>query len=97
MSSRKATEDHGKTAFGYKGKEEAESYNLQLRRMIHVLVQKREHAKCHEQLAREELVGHQHNQQMARKESGDGKQGETGEPGMAENHIGKAVKSEKNI
>lgn len=62
-----------------------------------MLVQKREHVKCHEQLAREELVGHQHNQQMAHKESGDGKQEETVEPGRGGSQIGMAVRSEKNI
>lgn len=97
MSSRKEREDHGKTAFGYMGKEEAENYNLQLRKMIHVLAQKREHAECHEQLAREELVVHQHNQQMAHKESEGGKQEETEEPGKVGNRIGTAVRSEKNI
>jgi len=70
---------------------------LQQRKKIHELVQTKAREEYHELPDQEELVEHQHSQQMGHTVSEAGIQGETGEPRIDETLKGMVARSGKNI
>lgn len=70
---------------------------LQQRKKIHELVQRKEREEYHELPGQEELVEHQHSQQMGHTVSEGAIQGETGEPRIDGSLKGMVARSGKNI
>jgi len=90
-------EVHDRIVFCCKERQGVGRDNLQLKRKIHELEQKKEHARYHVQLGQEEHVAHQHSQQMEHRGTVGELLGETGAQGMGGNQQEKVVRNEESI